>query len=64
MIMMTKMSFLWSLYPLVVVIDDDGGEDAGGEDDGGEDAGSATDAVSPFQTCADCRILPAPNVLH
>ena len=54
MIMMTKMFFLWSLYPLVVVIDDDGGEDAG----------SATDAVSPFQTCADCRILPAPNVLH
>ena len=59
MIMMTKMSFLWSLYPLVVVSDDDGGEDAGDED-----AGGATDAVSPFQTCADCRILPAPNVLH
>ena len=59
MIMMTKMTFLWSLYPLVVVSDD-----AGGEDDGGEDAGSATDAVSPFQTCADCRILPAPHVLH
>ena len=51
------------VYLYTCILDDDGDDDDG-VDDGGVALKEKKQRFSPLETCADCRIFPAPNVFH